>query len=253
MKSKVTIAGHPIHPMLVALPITSYLATFAALIAYGVTVDVFWFRFALVANVVGVATAILAAIPGTIDYLTRVPKRTVARKTGAVHAIVNVVALALFSISLIVLYGDYSAGEAPALTATLILTGAGVLVTMAGGYFGYEMIQHHHVGVVEAPSYGAAVNSPEATAARWMEEAPPVTDSQVLGTEEIAAGDGGTMPRRGRPPGVPGRAPVERATTGEPPTGEPPTGEPIEEERETGRWSSQSDDEGRGTGPMPRH
>ena len=234
MKSKVTIAGHPIHPMLIAFPIASYVATFAALIAYGVTVDAFWFRFALVANVIGVATAVLAAIPGTVDYLTRVPKRTVARKTGAVHAIINVVALALFSISLVVLYRDYAAGEAPALTAALILTGAGVLLTTAGGYFGYELIQHHHVGVIEAPSYGAAVNSPEATAARWMEEAPPVTDSQVLGTEDIAAGDGGTMPRRGRPPGVPG-------------------GASAEDERETGRWTSQSDDEGRGTGPMPRH
>jgi uncharacterized membrane protein len=231
MKSKATIVGHPIHPMLIAFPIASYVATFAALIVYGITVDVFWFRFALVANVVGVTTAILAAIPGTVDYLTRVPKQTVARRTGAVHAIFNVAALALFSISLVVLYRDYNAGVAPALTAALILTGAGVLLTMAGGYFGFELIQHHHVGVIEAPSYGAAVNSQEALAARWMEEAPPVTDSQVIGTEDIAsAGDvaGAEQGDQARPVEV------------------------VSEAEDTGRWVSPPDDGGRGTGPVDR-
>src|SRR5687768_8845355 len=98
MLSKARIGSHPLHPMLIAIPITTYLGTFAALVAYGVTADPFWFRLALWCNVIGVGSALLAAVPGLIDYLTVVPRGTIARRTGAVHAVANVLALGLFAI-----------------------------------------------------------------------------------------------------------------------------------------------------------
>lgn len=213
MLSKARIGSHPLHPMLIALPITSYVATFVSLIAYAMTGDPFWFRLALWANLAGVVTAILAAIPGTVDYLTVVPRRTVAKRTGAVHAIANVAALALFAINLFLLYDVYGDYEALSLAGPLILTGAGVLLTMIAGFFGWEMVQRHHVGVLDRPDT-MAVNDPDAVAARWMESQPqPVTESQVISSQEAAR-------RSGRQP-------------------------PVEDDATTGRWPRDGGESGR--------
>ena len=76
MLSKVRVFGHPLHAMLIAFPVASYVGTFAAVIAYALTDDPFWFRMSLMTNIAGVATAVLAALPGIIDYATVVPKGT---------------------------------------------------------------------------------------------------------------------------------------------------------------------------------
>ena len=66
MYSKVTIAKHPIHPALVAFPVVYYTSTVAAMIIFLANGDPFWFRAAMLANVAGVATAVVAAIPGAL-------------------------------------------------------------------------------------------------------------------------------------------------------------------------------------------
>ncbi len=189
MLSKARIGSHPLHPMLVAIPITAYLATFASLVALGASHDAFWFRAALWANMVGVVGALVAAVPGAVDLLTVVPRGTVARRTGVIHALANVTALLLFAINLYFLSEAYGDGEPLNLTAALILTGAGVLVTLAGGFFGWEMVQRHHVGVLEQPP-ARAIDDPDAVAARFVESSPalPVTDSQVLAADEAPTG-----------------------------------------------------------------
>jgi len=188
MLSKARIGSHPLHPMLIAIPVTMYLATFGALVGLALTHDPFWFRAALWANLIGVASALLAAIPGAVDLLTLVPRRTVARRTGVAHAIANVAALVLFAISLYLL-ADSRGGEALNLTAALVLTGGGVVLTAVAGWFGWEMVQRHHVGVIEQPPR-RAINDPDALAARVMESSPgqPVTDSQVIASEEATTG-----------------------------------------------------------------
>jgi uncharacterized membrane protein len=187
MLSKARIGSHPLHPMLIAIPITSYLATFGSLLALLGTHDPFWFRVALWANIVGVVGAVLAAIPGTIDLVAVVPRGTVAFRTGIIHAVANVVALLFFSVNLAFLSTAYGAGEAPNLPASLVVTGAGLLVTMVAGFFGWEMVQRHHVGVLDQPP-ARAVDDPDAVAARWVESNPalPVTDSQVLASQDEA-------------------------------------------------------------------
>jgi uncharacterized membrane protein len=190
MLSKARIGSHPLHPMLIAIPITSYLATLASLVALGVTRDAFWFRVALWANMVGVVSALVAAIPGAIDLLTVVPRRTVARKTGVFHALTNVAALALFAINLYLMADAYRDADTYNRSIGLVLTGGGVLLTMIAGWFGWEMVQRHHVGVLDRPD-AYAVDDPDAVAARvagQSSRAMPVTDSQVLAAEEAPTG-----------------------------------------------------------------
>src|SRR5205814_6508492 len=69
MYSKARIAGHPIHPMLVAFPIAFYTATVATLLAYVGTHEAFWFRIGMVANMAGIVMAVVAVITGAIDLL----------------------------------------------------------------------------------------------------------------------------------------------------------------------------------------
>ncbi len=189
MLSKARIGSHPLHPTLIAIPITSYLATLGSLVGLVATRDPFWFRVALWANAIGVVSALVAAIPGAIDLLTVVPGRTVARKTGVTHAIANVTALVLFAINLYLMADARGDREPLNTTAALALTGGGVLVTLIAGWFGWEMVQRHHVGVVEQ-SMRRAVNDPDAVAARFGESSRslPVTDSQVLAAEEAPTG-----------------------------------------------------------------
>src|SRR5262245_19909145 len=96
MRSKVTVLGHPIHPMLVAFPVVLYLVTLVALVAYGAGAAPFWLRLARGSNAVALVAALVAALPGAIDLFTVVPRGR-ARRVARGHAAANLVAVAFFA------------------------------------------------------------------------------------------------------------------------------------------------------------
>ncbi|HTL35071.1 MAG TPA: DUF2231 domain-containing protein [Kofleriaceae bacterium] len=154
MFTKARIAGHPIHPMLVAFPIALYVATVVGLLAHIGTHDPFWYRVAMYSNFAAVGMALVAAIPGFIDLMTSVPARTRARATGFRHATFNVLALALFAVSGYMLYRNAGGNLNPAVgqygldtTAPLVLALAGIASTLVAGWLGWTMVQTHHVGI----------------------------------------------------------------------------------------------------------
>ncbi|HSD89972.1 MAG TPA: DUF2231 domain-containing protein [Kofleriaceae bacterium] len=154
MYTKARIAGHPIHPMLIAFPVTLYVATVVALFVHIGTHDPFWFRAALWANIAGVVMAAVAAVPGVIDLFTAVPAKSRARVTGLRHAAFNILALVLFVISAVMLYRSAGTQMNPAagtyradVTAPLVLSILGVLSTVTAGWLGWTLVQTHHVGV----------------------------------------------------------------------------------------------------------
>lgn len=147
MYSRAKILGHPIHPMLVGFPIAFYTATFVALIIYGAAGGAFWFRAALWANLAGVVMAIVAAVPGFIDWALGVPAKTRAKTVGRIHLGANLGALALFIINLIVQFGRWQAGEPAATALGIVLTGFGLALTVAAGALGWTLVQTHHVGI----------------------------------------------------------------------------------------------------------
>ena len=148
MYTKARIAGHPIHPMLVAFPIGLYGATIAALLAFLGTHDAFYFRAAMTANIAGVVMAGLTAIPGVIDLMS-LPRHSQARSVGWQHAGFNVASLLLFVISAAMLYGRWSDRTSVELDATLPLAVGmiGLVTTVIAGSLGWAMVQTHHVGV----------------------------------------------------------------------------------------------------------
>lgn len=151
MRTKARIAGHPIHPMLIAFPVALYVTTVVTLLVHVATGDAFWYRAALWSNIAGVVMAAIAAIPGLIDLLS-LPRGSRARSTGFRHAAFNVLALTLFTICAIMLYRNAGSTFVPTegpfdATAPLALSILGVVSTVAAGWLGWTLVQTHHVGI----------------------------------------------------------------------------------------------------------
>ena len=145
MHSKVKLAGHPIHPMLVAYPIVLYTATLVCYIVYSSNHDVFWFRVAYVANISGVIMAVVAALPGLIDWLN-IPSDSRAKKKGFFHLVCNVIALILFALCFFLQKDKWNESQ-PTIGLSIPLTAGGFLLTSIAGFLGWTLLQKHHVGI----------------------------------------------------------------------------------------------------------
>ena len=145
MYSRVKIAGHPVHPMLIAFPVAFYTATLVCYIVYSSNQNPFWFKVAVVANVAGAVMAALAAIPGFIDWLF-IPKDSRAKKTGLFHMLCNVVALLCFGITAWIECQKWDEAN-PDTGIAIPLTAVGFILTIAAGFLGWTLVQNHHVGV----------------------------------------------------------------------------------------------------------
>src|SRR5687768_1773404 len=145
MYSKVKIAGHPVHPMLVAFPVAFYSATLACHIVYHVNENPFWFKVGVVANIAGVVMAVLAALPGFIDWLY-IPSDSGAKKTGLFHMVCNALALVLFGIVAFTACKKWDDLD-PVLGWAIPLSAAGFILTLIAGFMGWTLVQKHHVGI----------------------------------------------------------------------------------------------------------
>ena len=147
MYSKLKIFGHPIHPMLVAYPIALYTATLVAFIIKAAVKGPFWLKFAIATNIAGVGMALLAAIPGFIDWMVGIPRGIRAKTTGLRHMLFNVTALVLFAVTLGLYVSHWNGPFKVNVWPGIILSALGVLCTIAAGFFGWTLVQDHHVGV----------------------------------------------------------------------------------------------------------
>src|SRR5687768_5793702 len=98
MKSRASIQSHPIHPMLVTLPIGLWTASLGYDLASAASQDGERLRCSaddmMLAGLLG---AIAAAIPGAIDYFAVIPPESSAKKRGATHGLLNVGLTALYT------------------------------------------------------------------------------------------------------------------------------------------------------------
>ncbi len=150
MYSQANIKGHAIHPMLVGFPIAFYTATFLAFIVYAAVGNVFWFQFGTVTAWAGVGFAILAAVPGLVDWSMGIPKDTKAKARGTRHMVLNLVAFAAFLITAIVATGRFGLID-PGAAWPIILSAIGLGFTIPAGFIGWELVQKDHVGVELTP------------------------------------------------------------------------------------------------------
>lgn len=146
MKTKARILDHPIHPMLVSLPIASVLG---ALISDIITKSGFfpgWYFIGYILTFTAWATGLLAAIPGLIDYFT-IPAKTRAKRDATAHMLLNLSVVSLFFISWMV---KRSAGGPQATTSSMVLEILATCLLVVSGWLGWTLVSKHRIGIDEA-------------------------------------------------------------------------------------------------------
>ncbi len=146
MKSRIAIAGHPIHPMLVPIPIGLLVGSVAADLGYILTGrDATWADIAFWTLAGGLVSAVPAAAAGFGEYLL-LARHTDARELATWHLFLNAGALALFVISLLLRLDEVTlAGDR--FGAAFAISAVAVTVLAISGWIGGELIYRKHLGV----------------------------------------------------------------------------------------------------------
>src|SRR4030095_11049083 len=140
MASPASIAKHPIHPMLVALPIGLWIFSLVSdviyLMKWGGPV---WNEVALYTMVGGVVGALAAAIPGFVDLLSM---KGPAKQISIWHMCINWLIVGLYALN-IWIRTSVSSGATP----PVWLSGIAILLLGVSGWLGGEMVFVHGVAV----------------------------------------------------------------------------------------------------------
>jgi uncharacterized membrane protein len=144
MEARAKFMGHPIHQMLIVFPL--------GLLGMSVVFDLVFLAtetqiFSAVAYwmmVAGVASGLLAAPFGFVDWRA-IPAGTRAKRVGAMHGLGNVIVLLLFVGSLLLREGDRAIPPASAYVCSFLAVGLALVTAWLGG----ELVDRLGVGVSE--------------------------------------------------------------------------------------------------------
>jgi uncharacterized membrane protein len=145
--STAKIGGHPIHPMLIPFPIAFLVGAFVTDILFlrdgseGFANASQWLLGA------GIATALLAAVFGLIDFMGDDRIRRLGHALQ--HMIANVAAVVVAIVNFAVRMGDQTANVE---SLGIFLSGATVLILIFSGWRGGDLVYVHRVGVHERSS-----------------------------------------------------------------------------------------------------
>ncbi|MEG5016054.1 MULTISPECIES: DUF2231 domain-containing protein [unclassified Microcoleus] len=148
--STVSVAGHPLHPVLIVFPVAFLVGAAGTDIGYWLTSDPFWARASVWLIGAGFAAGILAGITGFLDFFKI--KRVRDRSAGWLHMGGNVAALVLSLINLLLRQGN------PA--EPIVYTGLAISIVVATllgvtGWFGGELSFRHKIGVIGPTSHNS--------------------------------------------------------------------------------------------------
>ncbi len=167
MRSKAHFRGHPIHPALVHFPIAFLVGAFGFdLIGQLAGSPGLWatgFYLALA----GVVTAVVAAVPGFVDYFATVPPQSSAKRRATWHMVLNLAAVGLFLAALGLRGGPEGVPDA----AVMVAEGSATVLLAIAGFMGGVLVTRNQVGV----------DHRYAEAGRWKEATPePGADGSVV-------------------------------------------------------------------------
>jgi uncharacterized membrane protein len=141
MRTPANIAGHPIHPMLVSIPIGMWVFSFVSdIIGMRSAAPETWQAVAYWALIGGIIGALVAAVPGLIDLLSL--KDSTIRKTGLTHMGINLTVVALYIVNAVLRHRD-----AQSLTLPFSLSLIAILMLLVSGWLGGKMVYLAGVGV----------------------------------------------------------------------------------------------------------
>lgn len=140
METKVSIRKHPLHPMLVPVPIGLWVFSLVCDFIHHGTGNVVWSTIALYSLVGGIIGALLAAVPGMLDLYNLQP--SAAKRIGLYHMGINLSLVTLYVINYLWREHTFAAAMGP-----VILSLFSVIVLAVSGWLGGEMVYRYGVGV----------------------------------------------------------------------------------------------------------
>jgi len=153
MSSPASIRKHPIHPMLIVFPIGLWVFSLICdLIYHAGTQNIFWKGVAFYTMMGGIIGALLAAVPGFIDYLSLRDRRT--KKIATTHMVLNLVVVALFLFNLGIRYNASAENELFGVSLSV----AGIVILGISGWLGGSLVFTHGVAV-SAPTSSSKEDS----------------------------------------------------------------------------------------------
>src|SRR5207302_8338750 len=149
MKSRLQIAGHPVHVMTVGVPIGLYTAAFVADALYVLVHDAFWYRMAFWCIALGLLGNLGAVLTGLPDFFAIKKDVPTAWNAATTHLVIGLGLVLLYIIDFALHnWGDPLAGGDSLLPFLLSLVGAGLLGLQ--GWYGGELVFRHKVGGEDA-------------------------------------------------------------------------------------------------------
>ncbi|RYF80586.1 MAG: DUF2231 domain-containing protein, partial [Chitinophagaceae bacterium] len=149
------IKSHPLHPILIAFPLAFFIGSFVFDVLYLLSENSALQSTAYHLNIAGVVGAVMAAVPGVIDFLYTVPPDSSAKKRAATHGMLNTFNLLLF---IAVIFLKRSGDLSQVLLTAIEAIGVGIL--FVAGWMGGTLVYRNQIGV--DPRY--------AEAGKWKEE-----------------------------------------------------------------------------------
>lgn len=139
--STARIGSHPIHPILVPIPIACFVGTLLSDLMYWKTASMQWANFSAWLVTIGVIIGWLAAIAGLIDFLANPAVR--AQPPAWPHLIGNVAVQILATFNMLVHSRDAYTSVVP---VGLILSAVSVIILVFTGWLGWSMVYRYRVG-----------------------------------------------------------------------------------------------------------
>ncbi len=145
MASPASFARHPIHPMLIVFPIGLWIFSFVSDLIwwFGWGSDI-WTAVSFRVMAGGIVGALLAAIPGFIDFLTL---SGTSLRIAAFHLSINLALVALFGANLGLRAAGFSVAPWP-----LLMSFIGVIGLAGSGWLGGELVYVHGIAVEPQPA-----------------------------------------------------------------------------------------------------
>ncbi|HEX6705845.1 MAG TPA: DUF2231 domain-containing protein [Albitalea sp.] len=155
MRTPANIAGHPIHPMLVTIPIGLWVFSLVSdLVGMRSAAPETWHLVAYWTMIGGIVGALAAAVPGLIDLLSL--KQAAVKKTALMHMGINLTVVGLYVVNAYLRHN-----ESQGLGVPVALSVIAILMLLVSGWLGGKMVYLAGVGVSaeEAHDAGASVGT----------------------------------------------------------------------------------------------